>query len=73
VVLPMYAAGESPIPGVTAEKLVEEIKKFGHRDVSYAPGLAAIQQILKDKLRAGDLLLTLGAGDVWKAGEEFLR
>jgi UDP-N-acetylmuramate--alanine ligase len=73
VVLPIYAAGESPIPGVTAEKLVEEIKKFGHRDVCYAPGLAAIQQILKDKLRAGDLLLTLGAGDVWKAGEEFLR
>ena len=71
--LPIYAASEEPIPGITAEKLVEEIKKFGHRDVSYAPDFATAQQILKDRLRSGDLLITLGAGDVWKIGEEFLK
>ena len=37
VVLPIYAAGEDPIPGITAERLAGEIKRFGHRDVSYAP------------------------------------
>jgi UDP-N-acetylmuramate--alanine ligase len=73
VVTPIYAAGEHSISGVTAERLVEQIKKFGHRDVCYAPDAAAIRQILKEKLQDGDLLLTLGAGDVWKVGEEFLK
>jgi UDP-N-acetylmuramate--alanine ligase len=73
LVLPIYAASEEPIPGVTAEMLVEKMKKFGHRDVSYAANFAAARQILEDKLQDGDLLLTLGAGDVWKVGEEFLR
>jgi UDP-N-acetylmuramate--alanine ligase len=72
LVLPIYAAGEEPIPGVTAEKLVDQIKKFGHRDAGYVRDFAQVQQILKEKLQEGDLLLTLGAGDVWKIGEEFL-
>jgi UDP-N-acetylmuramate--alanine ligase len=72
LVLPIYAAGEEPIPGITAEKLVHQIKKFGHRDAGYVRDFAQAQQILKEKLREGDLLLTLGAGDVWKIGEEFL-
>jgi UDP-N-acetylmuramate--alanine ligase len=73
LVLPIYAASEEPIPGVTAEMLVDQMKKFGHRDVRYAANFSAIRQILKDALRDGDLLLTLGAGDVWKVGEEFLK
>jgi UDP-N-acetylmuramate--alanine ligase len=73
VVLPIYAAGEELIPGITAERLAGQIKKFGHRDVSYAPNFAAAHDLLKEKLQNGDLLLTLGAGDVWKVGEEFLN
>lgn len=73
IVLPIYAAGEAPIPGVTAEDLVEQIKKFGHRHVVYAPDFHAALQNLRDSLREGDMLLTLGAGDVWKIGEEFLK
>jgi UDP-N-acetylmuramate--alanine ligase len=73
LVLPIYPAGEEPIPGITAERLVDRIREFGHRDVSYLPDFAAVGRKLKEKLREGDLLLTLGAGDVWKAGEEFLK
>jgi UDP-N-acetylmuramate--alanine ligase len=73
LVLPIYAAGEQPIPGVSAERVVAQIKKFGHRDATYVCDFAQAQQILKEKLQDGDLLLTLGAGDVWKIGEEFLR
>ena len=73
IVLPIYAASEEAIPGITAERLVEQIKKFGHRDVGYAADFPAAQQMLKDKLQNGDLLITLGAGDVWKIGEEFLK
>ena len=73
LVLPIYAAGEEPIPGITAEGLVERIKKFGHRDVNYAPDFGAALRRLEEILREGDLLLILGAGDVWKVGEEFLK
>ncbi len=73
IVMPIYAASEEAIPDITAERLVEKIKKFGHRDVTFAPDFAEAQKILKDKLQDGDLLITLGAGDVWKVGEEFLN
>jgi UDP-N-acetylmuramate--alanine ligase len=73
LVLPIYAAGEAPVPGISAERLVELIKKYRRRDVSYAPDFAAIQATLKEQLRDGDLLITLGAGDVWKIGEAFLH
>ncbi|MGD0308248.1 MAG: UDP-N-acetylmuramate--L-alanine ligase [Acidobacteriota bacterium] len=72
VVLPIYAAGEDPIEGVRAEKLVALIKKHGHRDVTFAPDFPAAMQTLRERLKAGDLLITLGAGDVWKIGEEIL-
>lgn len=72
IVLPIYAAGEDPLPGVNAERLVERIKKHGHREVTFAGDFATAQEVLRNKLRAGDLLITLGAGDVWKIGEEFL-
>jgi UDP-N-acetylmuramate--alanine ligase len=72
VVLPIYAAGEEPIPGVTAENLAILIKKHGHRSVTYAPGFKHALELLREKLREGDLLITLGAGDVWKLGEEYL-
>ncbi len=72
IVLPIYAAGEDPIPGVSAERLVTLIEKFGHRDVAYASDFAAAEELLAERLEPGDLLLTLGAGDVWKVGERVL-
>jgi UDP-N-acetylmuramate--alanine ligase len=71
--MPIYPAGEEPIPGITAERLVELIERYGHRDVSFAPDAASVLQVLEEKARKGDLLITLGAGDVWKVGEQFLR
>jgi UDP-N-acetylmuramate--alanine ligase len=72
-VLPIYAAGEDPIDGVSAERLVGRIKEFGHRDVTYAPDFATVLKALRERLRDGDLLITLGAGDVWKLGEDWLE
>jgi UDP-N-acetylmuramate--alanine ligase len=51
IVLPIYAAGEDAIPGVTAEKLAGLIKKHGHRDVTYASGFPAAVQALQEKLQ----------------------
>ncbi len=73
IVLPIYAASEDPIEGVTAEGLIEKIKRFGHRDVIFVESLPAAGEILARRLNEGDLLITLGAGDVWKVGEELLE
>jgi UDP-N-acetylmuramate--alanine ligase len=73
LITPIYAAGEKPIPGVTAEKLLDRIRICGHHNALYAPDFASAGRILEETLRDGDLLLTLGAGDVWKVGEEFLK
>jgi UDP-N-acetylmuramate--alanine ligase len=69
----IYAASEDPIPGVTAQALAEEIEKFGHRNARYIGGVEHGKQALLDVVEPGDLALTLGAGNVWRAGEEFLE
>jgi UDP-N-acetylmuramate--alanine ligase len=72
VVLPIYPAGEDPIPGITGEMLAGLIKNLGQCDAVFAPDFKAAAAVLKEKLRAGDLVITLGAGDVWKIGEQLL-
>jgi UDP-N-acetylmuramate--alanine ligase len=73
VVLPIYAAGEKKIEGVKAIALFEEIQRHGHKNVVYMDGLEAAVSHLKDILTENDILLTLGAGDVWKVGEMLLE
>ncbi|MGH9768934.1 MAG: UDP-N-acetylmuramate--L-alanine ligase [Blastocatellia bacterium] len=69
----VYAASEDPIPGVSSQALAEEIEKFGHRNARYIGGVEQGKQALLDVVEPGDLALTLGAGNVWRAGEEFLE
>src|ERR1019366_8471837 len=72
-VMDIYAASEKPIEGVTAEALVERIRQFGHRGVEYVGtidrGVAALAKVGRD----GDAVLTLGAGNVWQAGDRLLE
>ncbi len=69
----IYAASERPIEGVTAEALVERIRQFGHRNVEYVGPLDRGVEALMAVAQEGDLVLTLGAGSVWQAGEKFLQ
>jgi UDP-N-acetylmuramate--alanine ligase len=73
VVLPIYAASEKKIEGVTSQNLCEEIKAHGHKEVIHTDGFKAALSHLKQTLQPGDVLLTLGAGDVWKVGDMFLN
>jgi len=74
LVLDIYAAGEPSIPGVTAEDLAERIRAHGHRNVTYVgDNRAEIVERLLDIVRAGDLVLTLGAGDVGQLGPDLVR
>jgi UDP-N-acetylmuramate--alanine ligase len=71
-VLDIYAASEKPIEGVDAETMVERIRKFGHRSAEYAGTIErGVEQIL-EAARPGDLVLTMGAGNVWQAGDAIL-
>jgi UDP-N-acetylmuramate--alanine ligase len=73
LVMDIYAAGEKPLPGVSGQALYEGIKQYGHKDVTYVPDRTKIVDQLVATLRKGDLLITLGAGDVWKLGEEVVE
>jgi len=68
VLTDVYAAGETQIEGASGEALYNGIRAYGHKDVSFVPGVKDLPKFLGDRLVAGDMLITLGAGDVWKAG-----
>jgi UDP-N-acetylmuramate--alanine ligase len=72
VVLPIYAASEPKITGISAQALCEGIKAHGHKEVHYARDFDAAVSHLKQILKPGDILLSLGAGDVWKVGMDIL-
>jgi UDP-N-acetylmuramate--alanine ligase len=71
--LDIYAASEDPLPGVTAEVLAEKIKKFGHKNVHYIGALENGPKVLAEQAQPGDLVITLGAGTVYRAGEQLLE
>jgi UDP-N-acetylmuramate--alanine ligase len=73
-VMDVYSAGEPVIPGVTGEDLAEGIGAHGHRRVTYVGSdRARVLDHMCEVVRAGDLVLTLGAGDVSQIGPELLR
>jgi UDP-N-acetylmuramate--alanine ligase len=73
-VMDVYSAGEAPIPGVTGEDLAEGIRAHGHRQVTYVGSdRARVLDHVCEVARAGDLVLTLGAGDVSQIGPELVR
>lgn len=66
LVLPIHAAGEEPIDGVTGEDLAVAIRERGHKHVTYVGSADEAFDKLTKVARPGDVILTLGAGDVWK-------
>ena len=73
IVTEIYAASEPVIPGVHAEKLTTAIQKHGHGNVRYLPDHLALVPSLVEEVREGDVVLTLGAGNIWQTGEELLK
>ena len=69
----IYAAGESPIPGVTGERLAQTIQGSGGPPLTYVPRKEELVEKVLPHLRSGDLVLTMGAGDIWKAGRALLE
>jgi UDP-N-acetylmuramate--alanine ligase len=66
----VYAAGESPLPEVSAQKLAQAIRDHGHRDVSYIEDKRRVAEEIEQRVRAGDVVIALGAGDINNAVRE---
>jgi len=71
VLLDIYAASESPIAGVSSESLGAGVSAHGHGRAFYMPEREAALRWLRGELREGDVLMTLGAGDVWRLAQAF--
>jgi UDP-N-acetylmuramate--alanine ligase len=69
----IYAASEDPIEGVTGEILTEAIKSYGHKNAQYVGPLEGAAETLREQVRAGDLVITLGAGTINRVGDQLLK
>ena len=69
----IYPAGETPLPGVTAESVARAIEDHGHKDVTLVKDLKSVPAWIRQRARDGDMVITLGAGSVYRAGDEYLR
>ncbi len=72
VMTDIYAASEDPLPGITSEALLNDIKRHGQRHTLLISDVKNLAKELLPLLHEGDLVLTLGAGNIVRAGEELL-
>lgn len=73
LVVDIYPAGEEPVEGINSSVLVEKLKEFGHRGVFYGETTEKVLSVLRDRVNSGDVVLTMGAGDVYKYHDEVLK
>lgn len=72
VVTDIYPAREKPIEGVSGQLVADVASRFGHRDVHYVANKQDLPAALRQLVQAGDLVITMGAGDIYKYGEQFV-
>ena len=69
----IYPAREKPIEGITGEMIANIAKKYGHKNVHYIPDKKDIPKKLMELKKKDDIIITMGAGDIWKYGEKFVE
>lgn len=73
IVTDVYPAREEPIQGITGELIVNAAKQYGHKNAHYIQDKKNVPEYLKRITKKGDIVITMGAGDIWKFGEQFLK
>ncbi len=73
VITGIYPAREEPIPGIDAGMISDELLKTGHNDVHYIRNKADVPTFLKSIIKTGDMVITMGAGDIWVYGEKAIN
>lgn len=69
----VYAAGEEPIDGINGETILREVRCQSGQDVVYLPDREKIARYLQEEVRDNDLVITMGAGDIYKTSEELVE
>ena len=69
----IYPAREEPIEGVTGKLVADAAHSFGHKNVFYVENKNDVVKTLNDLKKDGDIIVTMGAGDIWKFGEKFVE
>ena len=72
VLTDVYAAGETPLPGISGRTILDAVRAATGQDVTYIPAREAVAAHLAALAQPGDIILTMGAGDIWKTGEELV-
>ncbi len=69
----IYPAREEPIEGISGKMIADAARDFGHKNVIYEPDKENIPALLNGLVEEGDIVITMGAGDIWKYGEAFVE
>ncbi len=69
----IYPAREEPIEGISGQLIADVAKKFGHKNVLYVPDKNDVPNKLMEIRKDGDIIITMGAGDIWRYGEKFVE
>ena len=69
IVTDIYAARENPLPGITAQIISDEAERLGHNHVEFMPEQTNIPARLKEIVQANDMIITMGAGNIWRQCE----
>ena len=73
VITDVYPSREEPIEGVTGKLIADVAKEYGHRKVHYVENKADLPKTLEEIVKPDDVIITMGAGDIYKYGEEFVE
>ena len=73
VVSEIYGSREAPMPGVSGLKVAEAVRSHGLEDAQFVADTADVVQHVYPRLRPGDLVAVLGAGDIWKVAEQLAQ
>lgn len=72
IITDVYSAGEDPIPGVSGKLIVDMVQELSHQDVLYIPTKEAVLAYLEEHAQPQDLVITMGAGDIYTIGEQYV-
>ena len=73
IVTDVYPAREEIIEGIDGNMVAQAAKDLGHRNVKYSPDLENLIDVLDDVVQPGDMVLTIGAGTIWRYNEDYFN